>query len=88
MCYFILTRFVTKINLYYKHMLTRRNLFTSYGFKLKYVEPGLSSLSICCGPVRTESFFSIAFTLMYKTYTYFSSALKYLDTGQESALDI
>ena len=42
--------------------------FTSYGFRLKYVDPGLSSLSICCGPVKTESFFSIAFTLKYRIY--------------------
>lgn len=35
---------------------------TSNGFKLKYVDPGLSNLSICCLGVKTESLFSISLT--------------------------
>lgn len=35
---------------------------TSNGFRLKYVEPGRFSLSICCCEVKTESCFSMAFT--------------------------
>lgn len=35
---------------------------TSKGFKLKYVEPGRKSLSICCFGVNTESLFSISLT--------------------------
>uniref|UniRef100_A0A147BGC4 Putative secreted protein n=1 Tax=Ixodes ricinus TaxID=34613 RepID=A0A147BGC4_IXORI len=39
---------------------------TSKGFRLKYVEPGRSSRSICCLGVRTESRFSISFTSVKK----------------------
>lgn len=35
---------------------------TSYGFKLKYVEPGRSKRLICCSGVKTESLFSMALT--------------------------
>ena len=52
------------------------SIFTSYGLRLKYVEPGLRSLSICCGPVNTESFFSIAFTLIHSKHAYNLYALK------------
>ena len=37
-------------------------VLTSNGLRLKYVEPGLSNLSICCFDVITESCFSMAFT--------------------------
>lgn len=40
---------------------------TSKGFKLKYVEPGLNSLSICCFGVKTESRFSISLTYNNQT---------------------
>ena len=38
------------------------NLFTSNGFRLKYVAPGRSKRLICCSGVKTESRFSIALT--------------------------
>ena len=55
-------------------------IFTSYGLRLKYVEPGLRSLSICCGPVNTESFFSIAFTLIHNKHTMCTKMLEYSTT--------
>ena len=36
---------------------------TSNGLRLKYVAPGLISLSICCFDVIVESCFSMALTL-------------------------
>jgi len=43
-------------------ILFKHTLHTSNGFRLKYVDPGLCNLSICCFDVNTESTCSIAFT--------------------------
>ena len=55
---------------------------TSKGFRLAYLAPGLSSLSICCTPVSTASLFSIFFTWGRHSITWsaHNNAIRQFDT--------